>query len=552
MELKKAKEIEFTSRARQVMKEQCPSICRSFKIKIRFAIPRKKVYGSLGFSKSTQRSRNDQDPRIEVRSTTVNVLVDGRISKPSQEALTRILKFELENAFSASTRVRMTALANLAGLSEDQLVPKPQPKKKEEKNSLAAVEEESVWSPILRWVNANFSHLVWPICFLMSGFFMVFILTLSFRHRRSLEKMAIAAKESELNRKYEEHEKQEAQKVKKTEDRISAEYRTLFAERIQEISWLLNEYVEKDSSDLLGKLLAIFSANEISSRVELSSKLLQKLAKVTPSSENSNNVETCRWLKREIDRAHWEGLSEKAQPLRKINQLSEEELSDMLTRLVDPVSRAVVLSALAEEKWPKILSEIPAKDRVNLVQGLVGYRAMSETQASKLETKVWKEISQERDSGADSGTEWVARLSSFLDEKENALIQNSIQDSIQNSTRNPISQAKRAEQIVFSPQVSIDEISKNMAPSHLAETCMEIGFENLNALLQSVSKETQGKILSNLPSGLKGRLIARQKKRDAGSSASDKSIQAVQAGEMKLMAARAKFRASYKKRKGVG
>ena len=269
----------------------------------------------------------------------------------------------------------------------------------------------------------------------------------------------------------------------------------LLQERLKDLQWLIEERAaQKDYPDLK-KIVELFPAQELTSRLQLSEYSLRMIARI-PEDSSQNSLllqEQTTWLLQALDRAHWRRLEEERNPLMKLERLSDEQILSAFLSLPSIGEKAVMLSAISKGRWPSLLSRLKSDERIQLGLMLAQYQSAVPTDRRAMEAALIQRVSESLNETHSTQSMTDGVLEDFalcLPEKEGQVLLQEL------STQPHLYQL-----------TSVDSLLKKLEPAALLEVCMSLEVKTLQALLPSVSASTCSRIQEILPKSLRDRLF---------------------------------------------
>jgi hypothetical protein len=396
----------------------------------------------------------------EVQSVSIEVLTSNKMQKEFQETVRATVAAEAKNFTDLPVSVKAktvtlppTPVANDAGVT-----PKD-------------------------WVEFA-KRSLWPLTALLLATLALFGFAYYFHARR---KDALALNQMTADESVPQNE---AVTMAETINAEKAAALEIFAGRFEDLKFFLEDCSQRSDLSSLRKVVRIFPGDTLSTKLSLTAGVPAAITKaMAETTETAGESETQRfeWLKQELDKAHWRRLSETADPMAKISDLPESQLSSLFSQVVSNDGKALVLSLTSPEKWPRLLSTLVASDKVSVGTSLSKIQQTGETPNTSTRQEVLDALAR---------TVKASHLENLLDEYVLYLSKDETMAlSNQLSSKSMMGQKR-----------SVDDMILALNDKELLELVLRLEIDQIRTLLEHLPTEPQQKILSSLPKKLKERV----------------------------------------------
>jgi len=484
----------------RTLQEHCGSDCPSFRIDPQFQNPAGGQLDDLGFAHVPQ---NDQAPAL--KSVSVAVLVSDKVSQSAKDSLKQIVALRLGNEVGVPVSVQLKPLAAVSPVMDhiQDTVPVAPP------------------TAVLDFIKP----IAWPLSIIILGVLGFLGLILFFRHQLKLFR-----EKSEIIQARIKSEKANAQNSALSAHTYFEAAKGMLMERSKDLQWLIEERASHRDSDALGKIVAIFPAQELTLKLQLSELALSSIAHIVsgPSKKETDFPELMAWISKSLDRAHWKRIEEERMPLMKLDRLSEEQLAEAFVSLPTLSEKAVMVSSISKERWPHLLTRVGSDERIQLGLLLAQYQKASPANRRVKEAALMERVSEilEKSFGMQEGV--LEDFTLYLPEKEGQKLWQEL------SIHSHSIEAQ-----------SVDSLLQKLEPAALLEICMSVEVSTLKALLPTVSSSTRTRVMEALPKVLRLRLLPGLAA--AGLTTVTATTTADGKNEAVTMKARAEFISAYRK-----
>jgi hypothetical protein len=465
------------------LQDHCGEDCPSFKIDTQFKKNNNSgILDDLGFSKPTQ---SNSTP--ELQTATITVLVQDKVPQTSRESLRQILAHRTANESPIPIHITLKPLSALSPFLEKLSRPVPTP---------------TPATPSLNQLEHQLTvikTLAWPICLLIIAVMSLLALLFFLKNRRDLLKDRIRAfQESNKNK----------EDANETQIASTSPVATNFLEnRTDDLFWLVEDLANREDYSSLNKVLISYQPQELTSKFKFSNSTLRTLASMPNSKTNTvekqNTEQAMSWLKDSLDQVHWKRIAEQNLPLTRLARLSDEQCADIFANLKSLHAKAVFIGAIPEGKWPYLLSQLTAEDRVEIGLALSRHQASDPREQQLAESLLSTELETVLQVLNTSHRGILENFTLYLTEKEGQQLwqQLSQQSLSQSMSRKP-------------PTLSIDALIQELTPAAAAEIFSGLEIGTSAVLMSQLSPVNRQKILTGLPRSLKER-IQTQPRQDA-------------------------------------
>jgi hypothetical protein len=268
----------------------------------------------------------------------------------------------------------------------------------------------------------------------------------------------------------------------------------IFSDRFDDLKFFLEDCAERGDIESLSKVIRLFPGDALSKNLNLSpivpimmTKAMSQSLKVD-SEGGQVPQQLVQWLKNSLDKIHWKRLKENSEPISKVSGLTDPQLSSMFNQISSVKAKALVLSQINSDRWPRLLTSLTATQRVSVGSAL----SQIQQWGGQISGDVRKEVLESLDRVIRGShlEDLVDDYVLFLSEEETTELSNQL-----SSTSGIMSRRKPVEEMIL-----------DLNEKELLELVLRLDVDQIRTLLENLPIEPQQKVLSGLPKKLKERV----------------------------------------------
>ncbi len=448
-----------------LLEMHCGQDCPGFRIDPQIKTVSNRVLDNLGFTRSKQSTSTP-----ELKSVLLTVLVNNKLSEGDRKSLQQIMLYQLANDCPVPLTVQ---LKKIGGIS-------PNLKKTEEGDR-----------PLV-----EIKDLIWPVCLVTLGLLVLIGLILGLvlvtrgriKHLRERAELFRRIKEgigkaNETSGKT--SEETEFSKIFPVNENPEQEY--LLKTYRDDLKWLVEKLALDQDFTNLRKITSIFEPKKLSQSLQLSPVGLKSLTALSLASTTEGEKLSLKWLKTQLDQAHWRRVAELELPLMKLSRLQDGQLSKLFSSLKSLQQKAACLCNIEQDKWPLLMSQLGSEEKIQLGIALYNYQNEIIENRHKMDTELGATIEALWQNRASADENPIDMYPVFLSDSEGHTLASELKlDSI----------------------FSVDKLVSETQAEALVEICTKMELVSLKALLSQLSQDLSKKLLSQLPGTLQKRLLS--------------------------------------------
>lgn len=263
--------------------------------------------------------------------------------------------------------------------------------------------------------------------------------------------------------------------------------------RLEDLSRLLEEAAYNQDFEALRKVVSLFPGNALSKQVQMVPVVPIMISKAMAEGKGQlvQSKQTVEWLKTQLDLVHWKRLREKVEPMAKLQALSPAQLSTVFSRVPTNSAKALILSFIESDNWPRLLSPLSSADKVEVGSHLFQIQqGMSHSQPES-EKEVLESLG--RVLGASASDKLLNDYVLYLSEEETRELSKNLTDHSS-----------------FVRPKSVEQVLTDLSDRQLLELVLGLDVEQIAILIDKLPADQQSRLLSALPKQLKERIQSRR------------------------------------------